>query len=514
MNKREARNIYYENVYKQAEALGRDELNKALRGLCLNDLFFLLTRACKRADINNDWLFERCCEVQANPNGFLDLWAREHYKSTIITFGLTIQDILNDPEITVGIFSHTKPIAKSFLKQIKTEFETNEQLKFLFPEILYDNHKKAENWSADKGITVKRKTNPKEATIEGHGLVDGMPTGLHFSLLIYDDVVTKESVNTPEQIKKVTDAWALSDNLGAHGGKIRMIGTRYHFNDTYRTVIRREAAVPRIYPATDDGKVTGSPVFLSEEQLSFKRRKMGQYIFACQMLQDPREGDTQGFSVSDMRYYDREPDPFDFNFYIVVDPANEKKKKSDYTAMFVVGLAPDRNYYVFEMVRDKLNLRERTDLLMELHQTYHPLAVGYEHYGIQADIQHIDFVQDIRNYRFNITPLSGSMAKTDRIRRLVPDFENHRFWFPRTHYKTNYEGSRAELVKVFVTEELEPFPVMSHDDMLDCLARIKDPDLAAMFPKMIKRVKKKSWRDNLKDRLHNRHSSDTSFMAG
>jgi hypothetical protein len=63
----------------------------------------------------------------------LDLWAREHYKSTVITFALTIQDILNDPEITVGIFSHTRPIAKAFLRQIKQEFETNEDLKAGFP---------------------------------------------------------------------------------------------------------------------------------------------------------------------------------------------------------------------------------------------------------------------------------------------------------------------------------------------------------------------------------------------
>jgi hypothetical protein len=58
------------------------------------------------ADLNRDWYFARCREVQAAPNGYLDLWGREHGKSSLITFGLTIQDILNDPEITVGIFSY------------------------------------------------------------------------------------------------------------------------------------------------------------------------------------------------------------------------------------------------------------------------------------------------------------------------------------------------------------------------------------------------------------------------
>ena len=44
------------------------------------DLFFLLTEIMARNDINPTWLMERCQEVQAGPNGFMDLWAREHYK--------------------------------------------------------------------------------------------------------------------------------------------------------------------------------------------------------------------------------------------------------------------------------------------------------------------------------------------------------------------------------------------------------------------------------------------------
>lgn len=193
-----------------------------LRNLCRTDLYFLIRYGLGRPDLERQWLLERCREVQAEPNDRLDLWAREHYKSTIITLGLTVQDILNDPEITVGIFSHTRPIAKGFLRQIKVELETNERLKEWFPEILWsDPHREAPKWSEDEGITVRRSTNPKEQTVEAWGLVDGQPTSKHFRSVVYDDVVTIESVSTPDMIAKVTRAWELSRNLGATGGTTR-----------------------------------------------------------------------------------------------------------------------------------------------------------------------------------------------------------------------------------------------------------------------------------------------------
>ena len=453
------------------------------------DLFFLLVYILKRQDCFNDWVFERCKEVQASPNGHLDLWAREHYKSTIITYALTIQSILNNPEITIGIFSHSRPIAKGFLRQIKREFEQNELLKSCYPDILYDQpHKEAPQWSEDGGIVIKRKNNPKEATLEAWGLVDGQPTGRHFELLIYDDVVTRESVTTPDMIAKVTEAWALSLNLGARGGERRFIGTRYHFNDTYKVMLERKAASPRIYPATDNGEPDGKPFLLSKANLEQKYREMGAYVFGCQMLQNPTADKTQGFKEEWLKYADIEANHRikwqGMNLYLLCDPAHSKKQGSDYSVFTVLGLAADGNYYLVDAVRDRLNLTERTSVLFKLHRQYRPLAVGYERYGMQADVEHIKTVQETQSYRFNIIELAGSMSKVERIRQLVPIFEQGLFYLPSSLIFIDAEGKSRNFVNEFVDEEYKAFPVSSHDDMLDCIARILDPKLGAVFPSL------------------------------
>ena len=694
------------------------------RKLARHDLFYLLVVVLKRGDIDRDWLFARCREVQAKPNGYVDLWSREHYKSSIITCGLTIQDILNDPEVTIGIFSHTRPIAKGFLRQIKREFEGNEDLVRLFPEICYKNPQhESPKWSEDDGLIVKRKTNPKEATIEAWGLVDGQPTSKHYKVLLYDDVVTEKSVTNPEMIKKTNDAWALSLNLGTAGGARRHAGTFYHFNDTYHTMIERKAAIPRIYPCTDDGTVDGEPVLLTREALAAKRREFGPYIFGCfpedapvlmadwterpisavrpgdevvgwemkpgqksrlvksivknvqiqnkplikatfesgrhvvctpdhkwytgrrgadghkaysklgtgykdlsalvsvvgptngahdptaaaylagifdgeghasgnqlgitqcsktnpavcerieeaaaalgfdfavcipkkrphqkqytlrggrqekvrflrwcnpakapkiiqglfrhasrdfgkagrdnlvsyedwaedapvwnletttgnfvaygyatkncQMLLNPIADKAQGFQKEWLAYWPAR-NVQGLNLYIVVDPASKKKTTSDYTFMGVVGIGEDGFYRIVDMVRDRINLTERADLIFKWHRQYKPLLVGYEEYGLQADIEHIKDRMDRENYRFHVVDLGGKVKKEDRIRRLIPLFEQGRMLLPETCWKRNYEGENQDLTKIFINEEYLPFPVSHHDDMLDGLSRIVD----------------------------------------
>lgn len=444
-----------------------------MRGMCQTDLYFLLVYGLKRTDADRDWVFDRCREIQASPYGHLDLWARGHYKSTIITFAYTIFEILNDPNITVGIFSHTRPIAKAFLRQIKREFETNTLLKELFPDILWNNPSaESPKWSEDEGLTVKRSSNPKEATIEAWGLVDGQPTSKHYKRLVYDDVVTRESVTTPDMIQKVTEAWELSRNLGSEHAETRYAGTRYHFNDTYKVIMDR--GVPsRVYPATEDGTIDGKPILLTREKLDEKYRDMGPYTFGCQMLQNPKADETQAFQTPWLRKY-QQTTAEGQNVCILADAASEKKKSSDYTSIWVIGFNADQNIYSLDMVRDRLNLKQRKDALFDLHRKYKPNDVGYEKYGMMADVEFMFSEMERMNYRFNITELGGPMPKNDRIKRLMPYFMQGRIWLPQVLYKTDYQGRSVDLVNAFIEEEYKAFPVGLHDDMLDSLARMFD----------------------------------------
>ena len=406
-----------------------------------NDRYFLLTRLLHRMDAFHPWLYARCREVEADPDGYLDLWAREHYKSTIITFAGAIQEIARNPEITIGIFSHTKPVARKFLGQIKKEMEENRDLQETYPDVFWSDPKRqAPQWSEEKGLIVQRKTNPKEATLEAHGLVDGQPTGAHFLLRVYDDVVTLESVNTPEQVDKTTKAWELSDNLGARGenGLLRSwhVGTRYSFADTYQTIIDRGALKVRIYAATDNGLIEGKPVFLSLAAWADKRLKQSEAVLACQMLQNPAAGTQAMFSKDWLKFIDIRPSTL--NVYIMCDPAHSKKKDSDNTAFAVIGVDAANNKYLLDGFRHKMGLKERWEALRGLRRVWmrqpgvQMVKCGYERYGMQADMEYFKLEMERDKEAFEVIELNwtsdGTKAKDDRVQRLQPDFKGGKFY--------------------------------------------------------------------------------------
>jgi len=501
---------FYEDFVKDPNS---DDWTIAQIGL--KDRFFLLTHLCNRADAIHPWMYERCREVEADPDEYLDLWARDHYKSTWITFVGSIQEILNNPDITIGIFSHTRPIAKAFLAQIMREFEYNETLKQLYPDILWkEPRREAPLWSLDSGIIVKRKSNPKESTVESWGLVDGQPVSKHFQLAIFDDVVTKASVNTSDQILKTTEAWELAQNLTSSANPRRWhIGTRYNFADTWGALIRRGVLSQRIYPATNDGTPTGKPVFLSDEVWQKKKLESSTYTIACQQLQNPIAGSEQVFDPEWIRYWEVRPTVL--NVYIMVDYAGSRALTgSSNTAIAAIGIDANRNKLLIDGVCHKMRLSERWNQLKQMRKYWinqpgiQTVKVGYERYGAQSDIEHFEEMMRIEGNPFPIEelnwPRDGNHAKDERIKRLQPDHENWRFFYPlpknaqksltKLQLKAAAQGdesliarpirSKDENGKIynvfdkFMENEYSFFPNTTYKDFFDAMSRIYDMDIS------------------------------------
>lgn len=484
---------------------------EAIRALAKNDRFYLLVRILGRVDCLHDWIYARCREVEADPDDHIDIWAREHYKSTVITFAGIIQEILKDSEITIGIFSHTKNVAEKFVMQIKQELETNKLLLWAFSDVLYDRPEaQSPRWSTQNGLVVKRVGNPKEGTLEAWGLVDGSPIGAHFRLMVLDDVVVPESVNTPEQIMKTTEAWSMAGNLSMEGGRTWIIGTRYHFADTYAEIMQRKAAVPRIYPATSNGEKEGKPVLFSQFEWEKRKARSLEGTLACQMLCNPLAGSQRMFSVNDLQVY--EVRPRTLMGYLLVDPARSKKTTSANTAMAVIGIDSGGNKYLLDGVDHKMDLMERWRWLRDLYQKWEVapgmvgLKAGYEAFGAQADLDYFKERMQVEGCYFEVIelawPRDGEKSKVDRIQRMVPDVKGKRFYLP---YPTDYERltrlQRSMIAAGYdyrvaqqiirmdddkriydVTERLRLqislFPFGGRVDLIDAVARIYDAEPA------------------------------------
>lgn len=428
-----------------------------------NDRFFLLTGLMNRVDMIHSWQYDRAREVEADPDGYLDLWARGHGKSSWITNGGVIQEVLIDPEITIGIFACTRDIARPFLGQIKQELESNEELKATYPDVLWAKPRvEAPSWSTDGGLVVKRKGNPKEATIEAHGLIDAMPTGRHFRLLAFDDIVTERHVTNPDQIRKATERVELADNLGIGDGTRKwMAGTRYSFADSYGHLLEHNIVKARIYPATDDGTLDGNPVFLSQATWDDKKKSQRTTISA-QMMQNPIAGNENSFRTAWLTHYWVRPQML--NVYIMGDPSKGKSKTSDRTALAVVGIDSMGHKYLLDGYCHRMPLSERWKRLNQLHKRWSEMpgvqsvSVGYERYGSQSDDEYFEEQMRLQRKSFEIIELNwtgnvGRESKKARVERLEPDFRLGHFFLPARVWHASVEGGAGDAQATWSIED-------------------------------------------------------------
>lgn len=394
------------------------------------------------------------------------------------------------PAWVLGNSPHEKLLSASYGQTLSEKHSVDCRMlmessfyKSVFPEtqIVADQNTKR------KFVTSKR----------GHRIatsVGGAATGEGGNFLIIDDPLSADDARS-ETKRQEAISWfdqTFSSRLDdKRSGRMIVVMQRLHENDLTGYLLEKggwtHLKVPLIadkdysYHVGDfnhefkQGEVL-QPERWPDNILERTKIEAGKYGFAGQYMQNPAPLGGGEFKKEWIKYYDNIR-LADFNIYIMIDPANSKTKRSDYTCFAVMGIGKDGNYYLIDLYRDKLNIREREDLLFELHAKYKPQAVGYEKYGMQIDVDYMREAMERRNYRFHIKEIGGRAAKEDRIRRLVADFYDGRIYFPKRLYRTDYEGVSVDLIDILIHQEMLCFPVSLHDDMIDAISRIKDMDI-------------------------------------
>lgn len=413
------------------------------------------------------------------------------HNSTILTMGLTVKRILNDPECTTAIFSFKKPAADKFLMGIKETLEKPIMLE-CFPDVLYEKPEtQSPSWSIQGGIRVKRgSASRKENTVEAFGLVEGMPTGGHFDHRIYDDVETADLCESPDQMGKCFSRFEMSDNLGTNGGTEMVIGTFYHHSGPL-VKIRDKLNIHgapmyrvNIKPATDNGQADGAPVLLSQERLDKLKTSIH---FNTQQLCNPTPSADIRLDFSFLSPIDPSLLPPNRPKFVIIDPAGDAsvqdRGKNDSWAMLCLSVEPKMddlgtsNVFIEDAIVGEMALSEAVDAACQLYMRNGRINIlgiektandtTYEHIrnALRAKGRHLQLKKNDADAGNMILLKPAGRAKNRRIEAAL----QWPLYNSRIFYSTALNSHVLNMIRV----EMEKFPFY-HVDILDALAYLWD----------------------------------------
>jgi predicted phage terminase large subunit-like protein len=436
-------------------------------------------------------------------------------KTTCGTVGHAIQLACANPNTAILIANERQETADGFLAAIKSQFETNDLLRALFPEVVPPDFK-ATTWAASKATLVRSSHRP-EPTFMTIG-VGGTVTGTHPDIIIVDDPISKEAMENArvgawqimERVNRWCNALKLLLNTQAQPfPQIRFNGTRWYQNDTYdyientfggpeemRRTYRLSAKLPSGVTVSREayrvGQMSvfraaaieeGAPVFPKihgMEKLAELRAEDPE-LFSCNMMNDPTSADVRTFQDPWLVYYDRMDNrvgaPARMFHYkndngssrhvhddnlrkvMVVDPAFTATGSGARAAIIVTGTDVETNRHL--VLEAKAQRAEPRDLVIDILNTakQHGITTIY----IESVAQQAAFLQFVqnearsRNMPLVVEPVKPSGRNKDlRIESLSAFFKARQILLHK---------SQLDLLR-----EYESFPKAKYKDLLDALA--------------------------------------------
>lgn len=446
------------------------------------------------------------------------LMPRDHQKS-FIAAAYCVWLITRNPAIRILYISSTSNLATKQLKLIK-DILTSDRYRFYWPEMVNEDEGRRTKWTETE-IAVDHPLRKvefiRDPTVYAAGL-NTNTTGMHADETVFDDVVIMENAYTEDAREKTRQQVSLLASVESTTSRQLVVGTRYHPQDVYSDMLKMRIEVwnddgsmnedlsgdlyeSKQFQVEDRGDGTGQflwPVQYRNDGKPFGfnqqilARKKAQYLdriqFRAQYYNDPNDYENAGitrecFQYYDKRYLTKEQGHWFFkgkrlNTFAAMDFAYSLSKRSDFTAIVVVGVDGSGDYYVLDVDRFKTDkISDYYTHILSIHQKWDVRKLLAECTAAQSVI-----VTDLKHNYIRPNGLALSIEdrkptrhegdKEERIEAVLqPRYENRQIW--------HYQGGNCQTLEDELILKKPP-----HDDCKDALAYAIE---ACVIPTMSRR---------------------------
>lgn len=434
------------------------------------------------------------------------LFPRDHGKSRYIAYRV-VWELTRNPTIRVLYISSTSNLAEKQLSFIKGIL-TSAVYRRYWPEMVNPDEGHRRKWNATEievDHPLRAKENVRDPSIFCAGLTTNI-VGMHCDIAVLDDVVTNDTAYTEEGRRKVRTQYSFLSSIEGADAKEWVVGTRYHPKDLYNDMLQmkqeiysedgellREESIYEVHERAFENIGDGSGEFLwprsqrkDGKWFGFNRqiwaKKKGQYLdqmqFRAQYYNDPNDPDSRPIDYDKFQYFDKKHLTQNngywyyhnrkLNVLAAIDFNYSLKQRADYTAIVVIGVDADNNYYVLDIDRIQTDsIKDYFTLILNMANKWDFRKLVAETTAAQQAI-----VRQLKEEYFakfdlsirveEVKPTRHEGTKQERMAAiLIPRYENGQIY--------HYRGGMTQLLEEELVTHNPP-----HDDLKDALSNAID----------------------------------------
>jgi len=404
------------------------------------------------------------------------IFAREHGKTTIIEF-FALWCIVYGRKDFIIIICDSRDQASLMLQAIVDEIEGNDLMIDDFGDLV-GNSKWGKFEILTKGFPVKnektgriRMQNKVRLMARGaKSAVRGLKSGKNRpDLILLDDLENDDNVLTVDLRNKL-DRWLHRAVLNTvqEMGDVLYVGTIIHFDSLLLRIKKKIKTWTSLsMKAIENGKIMWEANW-SRERLDKKREEIGAEAFSQEFLNTPIDEKEQAFKMRFLRTFESKlmdkhiDDLGPLNHFITWDIAWSEAKSAHWTAMVVIAVDTKNNWWVRDIVREKMDETDSVNKFFDLYFKYDCIMGGMETVFKQKYFKEALLEEGIKR---NKVPYIEDLKRTkaDKITRIRSQLG------PRWQLGTVFLPIDHPLYKN-IEDEILQFPKSKSDDIVDALS--------------------------------------------